>query len=175
MTDDARYPIGKFAPKTSYSPQDVTESVKQITLFPEKLEVVVKTLTDKQLNSKYRTDGWTLRQVIHHIADSHMNAYIRTKWALTETEPLIKDYNERAWAETCDNKIDPTVSLQIIKYLHIRWVALLNGINPSEFGRKFLHPKRDGLFPLDRMIALYAWHGEHHLQHIINGSKMENG
>jgi hypothetical protein len=134
--------------------------------LPLKLEDVFKNLSSKQLETPYREDGWTARQVIHHMADSHSNAYIRVKWTLTEQTPIIKAYDEKLWAETPEIQIDPVISIQLLKPLHAKFTALLRMVKPEDLTKSFMHPETKKLVPLDRMIALYAWHGEHHLGHL---------
>lgn len=169
--DQLRYPIGKFAPQPSYTSQELEACIKRIEALPAKVEEVFKNLSSQQIETPYREAGWTARQVIHHLADSHSNAYIRVKWTLTEQTPLIKAYDEKVWAETPEIKIDPAISIQLLKALHVKFVALLRLISPEDLTKAFMHPETKKLVPLDRMIALYAWHGEHHLGHlkIISG------
>jgi hypothetical protein len=164
--DQLRYPIGKFAPKPSYTSTDLDTCIKRIEAVPAKIEEVFKELSPKQIETTYRDGGWTARQVIHHIADSHSNAYIRVKWTLTEDTPLIKAYDEKLWAETPDVKLDPIVSIHLLKALHTKFTSLLRLIRPEDLTKSFLHPETQKHVPLDRMIDLYAWHGEHHLGHL---------
>jgi hypothetical protein len=164
--DQLRYPIGKFIPKDTYSPDEIKSNIQRIETLPGKVESLVKNLSAKQLDTPYREGGWTARQVIHHISDSHLNAYIRFKWTMTEPTPLIKAYDEKLWAETPEVKLDPAISIQLLKSLHVKLVALLNLIKPEDLKKQFLHPETNKHVPLDRMIALYAWHGEHHLGHL---------
>lgn len=164
--DQLRYPIGKFTAKDFYSPEEVKSGIQRIELLPAKVEALVKNLSPKQLDTPYRDGGWTARQVVHHIADSHMNAYIRFKWTMTEPTPLIKAYDEKLWAETPEVKLDPVISIQLLKSLHVKLVAMLDLIKPEDLKKQFLHPETNKHVPLDRMIALYAWHGEHHLGHL---------
>ncbi len=125
-------------------------------------------LNEEQLNTPYRDGGWTVRQVVHHLADSHMNAYVRFKLALTENEPTIKPYDEAAWAETADVRESPIeVSLALLENLHARWVALLQSMSEADFARQFRHPQL-GAVPLEKNLALYAWHGRHHVAHIAS-------
>lgn len=163
---DRQYPIGKFIPKESYTPAELKENINRIAALPEELNSVVEKLSGEQVNKAYRPGGWTGRQVIHHLADSHMNAYIRIKWTLTEDTPLIKAYNEKAWAETNETFSDPMISVALIAALHKKWVLLLESLAPSDFQKSFLHPENGNQITIARMIALYAWHGEHHLAHL---------
>jgi hypothetical protein len=164
--DQLRYPIGKFAPQPSYTSQELEACIKRIETVPAKIEEVFRKLSSKQIETTYREGGWTARQVIHHLADSHTNAYIRVKWTLTEQTPLIKAYDEKHWAETAEIQIDPAISIQLLKALHVKFTALLRLVKPEDLTKAFMHPETKKLVPIDRMIALYAWHGEHHLGHL---------
>lgn len=167
MNDELlRYPIGKFAPKASYSTEEVHHSIAQIERLPPEVEKIARSLTIKQLDTRYREGGWTARQVIHHIADSHLNAYVRTKWILTEESPLIKAYNEKAWAETPEVRLDPGISIDLLKALHAKWVSLLKRVDPADYNKELIHPETKKPMRLDRLIALYSWHGDHHLGHL---------
>jgi hypothetical protein len=161
-----RYPVGKFAPKDSYTLQEVQENINRIETLPAKVEALIRNFSTAQYDTPYREGGWTARQVIHHMADSHMNAYIRFKWTLTENTPIIKAYDEKLWAETPETKLDPQISLNFLKALHSKLVALLKLIKPEDLKRSFIHPDTKKNVPLDRLIATYAWHGEHHLGHL---------
>ncbi|QOI98641.1 MAG: putative metal-dependent hydrolase [Flammeovirgaceae bacterium] len=161
-----QYPIGKFEPRETYTPQEITAFLLNIKLLPSKIEALYRQFKPAQLDLTYREDGWTARQIIHHLADSHMNAYIRTKWTLTEDTPLIKAYDEKNWAKTPDVQTDPVVSIELLHVLHKKWVSLLRTLKPSDLERSFIHPETKKHIRLDRLIALYAWHGEHHLAHL---------
>jgi len=161
-----QYPIGKFTPKESYTSEEISTLIHSIEILPEKIEEVFKKLSTKQLDTSYRSGGWTARQVIHHISDSHMNAYIRIKWSITEDTPLIKAYDEKAWAETYETKLDPALSVALLKSLHAKWVTLLRALSKEDLQKSFVHPETKKNIRLDRLIALYAWHGEHHLGHL---------
>jgi len=168
MNDDEqlRYPVGRFAPQETYTAEDVLYFIKRIEKLPHEVEAIAKALTAKQLDTPYRPDGWTARQVIHHLADSHLNAFIRTKWTLTEDVPTIKAYDEKAWAQTPETKLDPAISIALLKALHSKWTALLSRLQPHELAREFMHPESKKLVSLNRNVALYAWHGEHHCGHL---------
>lgn len=163
---DSRYPIGKFQPQESYTADDVKTNISRIEALPAKLEAAVKGLSDEQLDTPYRDGGWTVRQVVHHVPDSHMNSYIRIKWTLTEPTPLIKAYEEKGWAETPETKLSPDISLNFLKALHVKWVLLMRALTPQDLKKQFIHPDGGNNVPLERLIHLYAWHGEHHLAHI---------
>jgi uncharacterized damage-inducible protein DinB len=165
-TADLRYPAGRFQAPTTISADDRVRLIEEIAQLPQRLRAAVEGLSDAQLATPYREGGWTVRQVVHHLADSHMNSFVRFKLALTEDAPTIKPYKEAAWAETQDARnapLDP--SLALIEGLHERWVALLKSLGDSEYQRVFRHPER-GEMRLDVNLALYAWHCRHHLAHI---------
>lgn len=167
MNDEAlRYPTGKFAAQNSYTKDELDECISRIESFPSRLENVVNTLTEKQLNIPYREGGWTARQVIHHLADSHTNAYIRFKWTLTEDTPTIKAYDEKRWAETPEVALAPRLSLDVLKALHAKWTALLKSLSSDDLKRAYIHPDTNKSNPLERIVAMYAWHGDHHLGHL---------
>lgn len=168
---DERYPIGKFSPQPSYTTEEITGYIKQIEKLPELLHSEIQSLNDEQLDTPYREGGWTVRQVVHHLADSHMNAYIRVKWALTEEAPVIKAYNEKAWAETPETKAEPAISVAFLTALHRKWTRLMRQLSPLDLAREFIHPETKKAQRIDRMIALYAWHGAHHLAHIARLKK----
>jgi hypothetical protein len=161
-----RYPTGRLSSKESYSPEEVKSFIQRIEDLPAKVDAVLKTLSEKQLDTPYRDGGWTARQVLHHLPDSHLNAYIRIKWTLTEETPTIKPYDEKAWAVTPETTGDPQLSLAMLKALHAKWVALLKVLTPADLERKFFHPDSKKYVRLDQAIATYAWHGEHHLGHL---------
>lgn len=166
--EDLRYPIGKFSPQETYSADDLKALIARIEALPSKIEAAVKGMSDQQLDTPYRDGGWTVRQVVHHVPDSHMHAYIRTKWALTEATPVIKAYDEKAWAETPESKLAPEVSLNVLKSLHAKWVELFKRLSKDDLKKEFTHPATGKNVPLDRLIATYAWHGDHHLAHITS-------
>ena len=163
---DLRYPIGPFRPVEPLDPSQRLECIGHIERAPARLRAAVTELGDAQLETPYRPGGWTVRQVINHVADSHMNAYVRFKLALTEERPTIKPYEEALWAELPDGKsADPEISLRLLEELHKRWVMVLRAMQPADFARPLVHPEA-GVMTLDRMLGLYAWHGQHHAAHI---------
>jgi uncharacterized damage-inducible protein DinB len=163
---DPRYPIGKFEMPEKITPDLRTEAIRDIAAVPEKMRAAVKGLNDAQLDTPYREGGWTVRQVVHHVADSHMNAYIRWRLALTEKEPTIKPYEESAWAKLEDAAHAPAeVSLRLLESLHDRWVRLLRSVKTEEFARTLVHPDF-GVKTADWLLFLYSWHGKHHTGHI---------
>jgi hypothetical protein len=144
------------------------EFIQRIADAPPEVKAAVQGLTEKQLDTPYREGGWTVRQVVHHLPDSHINSYVRFRLALTEDEPTIKPYNERLWAELFDARTAPVaLSLQLLESLHERWVMLLRSLKPSDFSRTFRHPEH-GARNLDWLLQLYAWHGRHHVAHITS-------
>ena len=165
---DLRYPIGKFKFEGPTTPEQREELLNQIEQAPSRLRAAVKGLSDQQLDTPYRPEGWSVRQVVHHIPDSHLNAYIRYKLALTEDEPTIKPYAEDRWAQLADTQATPVeVSLAMLDSLHNRWVHLLRSLQPDDWKRAFRHPEL-GLVSLEKNLALYAWHGRHHAAHITS-------
>ncbi len=166
--DDFRYPIGRFHAPASSSPDDRAAQIDTLRRLPERLRAAVDGLDDRQLDSPYREGGWTVRQVVHHIADSHANSYVRFKLALTEDWPTIKPYDEAAWAELPDSRTLPIgVSLQWTEAMHARWVTMLESMSEDDFQRGFKHPEI-GPQKLATSLALYAWHSRHHTAHITN-------
>ena len=164
--DDARFPIGKAPRPETLSAGEREALIEQIAETPARLREAVAGLTPEQLDTPYRDGGWTVRQVVHHLPDSHLNAYTRFKLALTEDEPTIKPYEEDAWARLADTAETPVeVSLTLLDALHQRWVTLLRSMTDAEFGRRLKHPER-GPMSLTAMLALYAWHGRHHVAHV---------
>ena len=165
---DAQYPVGKFHWKGSLTGADRTELIAQIAEAPARMREAAFGLTEDQLDTPYRPGGWTARQVIHHVPDSHMNAYVRFKLALTEDEPTIKPYDQERWAELVDTKVTPVeASLTLLESLHERWVNILRSMTPADFARKLNHPEH-GVISLDWMLADYAWHGRHHVGHVLS-------
>jgi len=163
---DPRYPIGKFKLDVSPTAEERTNLIADIEKAPAALRAAVRGLTPQQIETPYRDGGWTVRQVVHHVPDSHMNAYMRFKLALTEDEPTIKPYEEARWAELEDSRSTPIdVSLSLMDSLHHRWVRVLRSIQPEEWKRTFRHPEI-GLLTLEKVLILYAWHGKHHVAHI---------
>jgi uncharacterized damage-inducible protein DinB len=167
MADDLRFPIGPFTYRGGTTAEDRRQRIQQIERTPGELRVAVRGLTDEQLDTPYRPGGWTIRQVVHHVPDSHLNALTRFKLALTESNPTIRPYDEARWAELGDVSGTPIeVSLRLLEALHERWVVLLRSIEPLDFERTLFHPERNATMTLDELLALYAWHGPHHVAHI---------
>ena len=170
-----KYPIGKFDKPTVITKDILKKWISDISTFHKRLLIEVTNLTDEQLDTPYRTDGWTIRQVIDHCADSHMNSLTRLKLALTEDQPTIKPYFEERWAELADSKnlpIEP--SLKMIEGIHERWTFLLNNLSDEQYGRIFIHPEHGKTYRVDENIGVYAWHCNHHLAHITETKKRNN-
>jgi len=170
-TDDSlRYPTGRFhRPKRPLENAERREMIDAIARLPDDFRGAVRALSESQLDTPYRPEGWTVRQVVHHVPDSHMNAFVRFKLALTEDVPTIKPYDEAEWAKLSDARDTPIeTSLTLLSALHDRWVRLLRAMSPDDFARKLNHPDWDAPLSLDTMLALYAWHGPHHTAHITN-------
>jgi uncharacterized damage-inducible protein DinB len=171
---DLRYPVGKFDFNARVSKADYPRLIAEIAETPGALRSAVAGLSRDQLETRYRPDGWTVKQVVHHVPDSHLNAYCRFKLALTEDEPTIKPYDEAKWAELADSQRVPiNVSLDLLDSLHQRWVTLLRSMDAADFNRGLRHPEHDPVLTLAQMLALYAWHGRHHVGHITSLRKRE--
>ena len=162
---DLRYPIGQYEWKRDALPEERRAAIMQMAQTPHALRAVVAGLIDEQLDTPYRPAGWTVRQLVHHLADAHMNGYMRFKLALTEDAPTIKPYDQERWAELQDSHLPIEVSLVLMASLHSRWNALLQTIRPDDFSRTLNHPEH-GVLTLDEILKLYAWHGRHHVAHI---------
>ena len=172
--NDPRYPIGRYERRDLLTAEERAAMIEQIAASPAKMREAVAGLTPQQLETPYREGGWTLRQVVHHVPDSHMNSYVRFKLALTETTPTIRPYDEARWAELADSRdTPPETSMALLESLHDRWVRLLRSMSADDFQRTLNHPE-NGLMTLDAMLALYAWHGRHHVAHITT-TRQRNG
>jgi hypothetical protein len=171
---ELRYPVGKFDFDAPINDADYPKLITAIAEAPVALRSAVAGLTRDQLETRYRPGGWTVKQVVHHVPDSHLNAYTRFKLALTENEPTIKTYDEAAWAELPDSrKVPMEVSLDLLDALHLRWVALLRSMDTADFNRGLRHPEHGRVLTLRQMLGLYAWHGRHHVAHITSLKKRE--
>jgi len=163
------YPIGQFTIPDQITSEDIQQYIERIASLPTKMNAAVAGLTSEQLQTPYRPEGWTVLQVIHHVPDSHMNAYIRFQWGLTEDAPTIKVYNEKAWtALEYLNEVPPEVSLGILETVHQRLVYLLRSLDETSWNRTFFHPEYNQKYSLKQALAMYAWHGDHHLAHITS-------
>ncbi|RXJ04258.1 putative metal-dependent hydrolase [Anaerobacillus alkaliphilus] len=164
---DPRYPIGKLQINDEITKEDIVRWISELEATPELLRKAVEGLTVEQLATPYRPEGWRVDQVVHHLADSHLNAYIRVKLALTEENPLVKVYDEVLWAQLPDNQLPIEVSLQLLLATHARLVTLLNSLQDEDFKRTINHPD-NGIVSVEQLIATYAWHGKHHIAHITS-------
>lgn len=171
--DDLKYPIGSYQAPETYSREVVEQRINEIKAFPFLLVDAVNPLNGKQIDTPYRSEGWTVRQLVHHIGDSHMQSYIRMKWALTEQDTTIKPYDQEAWAGLPDSKAPVSVSLELIMSLHKRWGYLLDSLSEEEYRITYRHPET-GEQTLWKHIDHYAWHGRHHLAHITSLIEREN-
>jgi uncharacterized damage-inducible protein DinB len=170
---DPRYPIGKFAMPADVTPERRHTAIEEIASTPAKLRAAVKGLNDSQLDTPYREGGWTVRQVVHHVPDSHMNAFARLKLALTEDKPTIKPYDEAAWAELADAKMPIEVSQTLLDSVHARWDQLWRSLKTEDFARKLVHPDH-GDRTVDWILFVYEWHGKHHVAHITELRKQKS-
>ena len=169
MSNDPRYPIGPFQRRDELSEGEREQLLADIEATPARMRAAVAGLTGEQLDTPYREGGWTLRQVVHHVPDSHLNAYCRLKLALTEEQPVIRPYDESLWAKLDDSRSTPVeVSLTLLESLHARWMVLFRSMKPEDFRRTLKHPEHDGTPTLDWLVAMYAWHGRHHVGHITS-------
>jgi hypothetical protein len=167
-----RYPIGELPSPLTFNELELKNWISDIEKLPAQLRTAVQNLTPAQLDTPYRPEGWTVRQVVHHVSDSHINAFVRLKLALTEANPTIRPYEEQLWAELPDSAMEIEVSLRIIENLHVKMVKILRG--PSiDFDRTFYHPGSKKTFKIGTLAAMYSWHGQHHLAHIENLAKRE--
>ncbi len=167
-SEKLKYPIGRFQAEASYSPAQVKTNIQIISAIPSKFVNLLASWPDARLDTPYRPEGWTVRQLVHHVADSHLNSYCRFRLALTEENPAIKPYREDLWAELPDARSGPVeLSLQLLKFTHYRWVLLLNSLGEEELARTFYNPAYEQTVRLDTAIAMYAWHGEHHYQQAL--------
>ncbi|OFW14705.1 MAG: metal-dependent hydrolase [Acidobacteria bacterium RIFCSPLOWO2_12_FULL_67_14] len=172
MNDDLRFPVGRFDVAAPATPDMRPAAMAAIAELPARMRAAVSDLTDPQLDTPYRPGGWTVRQLVHHVADSHANGYIRLKLALTEDEPTIKPYRQDAWASLPDSRLRVSISLGMLDAVHARWSSLWQALEPAQFARRFRHPEL-GLLTLDTHLQLYAWHSRHHVAHITALRKRE--
>jgi hypothetical protein len=166
MIDDPRYPIGPLTATLPGTPEIWRAAIADVVALPARLREAVAGLSDAQLDTPYRNGGWTVRQVVHHVADSHMNGFIRVKLALTEDHPTIKPYDEKAWAALADMRLPIDVSLNLLEALHRRWGVIYEALAPQQYSRTFVHPQFGEVQSLDWHVQNYAWHGRHHVAHI---------
>ena len=167
--EQLRYPIGRWKWPDAATADDVRLWIAEIAALPAALRAAVDGLSDAQLDTPYRPDGWTVRQVVHHVADSHLNSQCRIRWALTEDQPTIKAYDQPAWASLSDARLSPIEpSLDLLEGLHKRWTALAESLSADELARTFLHPEHAQPLRIDKTLGMYAWHGKHHTAHIVS-------
>lgn len=166
MSTDVKYPIGRFEPPVTTTPEERAARISVIEALPGEMRTLVAALPDAELKRTYRPGGWSIRQLVHHVAESHMNAFIRTKFALAEDAPAVKPYNEAVWADMADKAAPVEASLQLLAGLHQRWVTLLRGQPEAAFARTMRHPEFAAPLTLDHLVALYAWHSRHHTAHV---------
>lgn len=174
MSEDLRFPIGKFDKNIEVTEDMRSGFVNDLRELPLKIRSAVESLSDEQLDTAYRPEGWSVRQVIHHIADSHLNAFIRIKLALTEDVPTIRPYDEAEWAKLSDSELPIEPSLKIIEGVHTRIVEILSNLSDEDFRRELIHPD-SGKWTLEKFIGLYAWHGKHHTAHIKQSLRKDEG
>ncbi|MDQ3143211.1 MAG: putative metal-dependent hydrolase [Bacteroidota bacterium] len=166
--ENLKYPVGKWSKSEHYSHADIQDSIHDIETLPSQLIQLVQDLSEEQIQKRYRPDGWTIRQVIHHLPDSHMNAYIRHKLAVTELTPKITPYKESLWADMADVQLSIQISLQLLDSLHQRWVIFLKSLGDDELVKDFYHPEHKRKISLKESLSMYAWHSRHHLSHVKN-------
>jgi uncharacterized damage-inducible protein DinB len=165
--NNLRFPVGRFTPTQPVSSEVIEQCIDTISSFPQKLRAVTAGMSEAQLNIPYREGGWTIKEVVHHCADSHMNAFIRFKLGLSEDNPTIKPYLQDEWVKQPDVKKESiNVSLHLLEALHIRWTSLLEDMNKADFERTFYHPEMKKPITLAKNLCLYAWHCDHHLGHV---------
>ena len=169
MTADLRYPIGRFTLVVPSTDAVRRAAVEDIAALPARMRAAVDGLSDAQLDTPYRPGGWTVRQVVHHVPDSHLHAYIRLKLALTESTPTIKPYDEKTWAQLADSRMPIEVSLRLMETVHARWVVLCEALAPADYARTFNHPEYpEGPRTIDWLLQVYSWHSRHHVAHITS-------
>ena len=172
MTKDLRYPVGRFDWAAVPAPESRRPAIAAIADLPVRMREAVDGLNDRQLDTPYRPDGWNVRQVVHHVVDSHANGFLRTKFALTENTPSIKAYDEKSWAMLADARLPIDASLAILDGLHARWIAIWRSLDAAHWSRAYLHPE-NGVVTLDQQVQGYAWHSRHHVAHITELRRRE--
>ncbi len=167
-----KFPVGKFQKPESITKEIIDSAIYEIQNFPNLVKAEIENLDEKDLNLRYRPEGWTISQVVHHCADSHINSYVRFKLALTEDLPTIKPYEESLWAELPDSKLSPFVSLKLLEALHERWVVILKSLSHDDLNKEFIHPEQSEKISLKENILIYSWHCQHHLAHIRQAKEL---
>lgn len=170
--EQLKYPVGKFSKPEFITKELIDSAISDIENFPRLLKTEIQSLSEQDLQLRYRLEGWTISQVVHHCADSHINSYVRFKLALTENLPTIKPYKESLWAELPDNHLSPLISLQLLEALHTRWVYLLKNLSDEDLNKEFTHPEQSQKISLKENILIYSWHCRHHLEHIKQAKKL---
>lgn len=171
--EQLQYPVGRFVPAVEWTPEVRARAIDGIATLPARMRNAVHALDDRRLDTPYRPGGWTVRQLVHHVADSHMNGFIRIKLALTEETPTIKPYDEKAFAALGDTRLPIEISLRLLESLHARWAAVYETMTAEQFGRSFFHPELGETMTLDRHAEMYAWHSRHHVAHITELRRRE--
>lgn len=172
MSESLSFPIGKFNCPDVIDSQTINAWIKEIAELPKQMKTAVAGLSQEQLNTVYRPGGWTIKQVVNHVPDSHISSYMRFHWALTETNPTIKAYNEKAWADmSYQNNMPISISLDLLEAVHQRWVYLLRSLTKTDLDKTFVHPENNTTYSIKEVVGSYAWHGKHHLAHIVNLKK----
>ena len=167
-----KFPVGKFVKPESITKEIIDSAISDVENFPNLVKAEIENLDEKDLNLRYRPEGWTISQVVHHCADSHINSYVRFKLALTEDLPTIKPYEESLWAEMPDSKLPPFVSLNLLEALHERWVFILKSLSDKDLNKEFIHPEQSETISLKENILIYSWHCQHHLAHIRQAKEL---
>lgn len=170
--EQLKYPAGKFVKPESITKEIIDSAISEIENFPSFVKFEIQNLEEKDLQLRYRPEGWTISQVVHHCADSHLNSYMRLKLALTENVPTIKPYEESLWAELSDNNLSPFVSLKLLDALHEKWVYILKSLSEEDLNKEFIHPEQSEKISLKENISIYSWHCRHHLAHIRQAKEL---
>ena len=170
--EQLKYPAGKFVKPESITKEIIDSAISEIENFPSLVKTEIQNLEEKDLQLRYRPEGWTITQVVHHCADSHINSYMRFKLALTENVPTIKPYEESLWAELPDNNLSPFVSLKLLDALHEKWVYIIKSLSEEDLNKEFIHPDQSEKISLKENISIYSWHCRHHLAHIRQAKEL---
>ena len=170
--EQLKYPAGKFVKPESITKEIIDSAISEIENFPSLVKFEIQNLEEKDLQLRYRPEGWTITQVVHHCADSHINSYMRFKLALTENVPTIKPYEESLWADLSDNNLSPFVSLKLLDALHEKWVYILKSLSEEDLNKEFIHPEQSEKISLKENILIYSWHCRHHLAHIRQAKEL---
>ena len=170
--EQLKYPVGKFVKPESITKEIIDSAISEIENFPSFVKTEIQNLDEKDLQLRYRPEGWTITQVVHHCADSHINSYMRFKLALTENVPTIKPYEESLWAELSDNNLSPFVSLKLLEALHEKWVYILKSLSEEDLNKEFIHPEQSKKISLKENVLIYSWHCQHHLAHIKQAKEL---